>query len=57
VLGKHVVDVVEGKSTEYTKMFEWRDVPKGKRNGLEEGEKGWRTLDKQKFVQSREWKL
>ncbi|TIA11496.1 nucleotide-binding domain-containing protein [Aureobasidium pullulans] len=57
VLGKHVVDVVEGKSTEYTKMFAWRDVPKGKKNGLEEGEKGWRTLDKQKFVQSRDWKL
>ncbi|KAI4732120.1 nucleotide-binding domain-containing protein [Aureobasidium sp. EXF-10728] len=57
VLGRHVVDVVEGTRTEYTELFSWRDVPKGKKNGLEEGEKGWRTLDKQNLVPSRMWKL
>ncbi|KAI5240205.1 nucleotide-binding domain-containing protein [Aureobasidium subglaciale] len=57
VLGKHVVDVVEGKETEYTKIFAWRDVPTGNKNGLEEGEQGWRTLDKQKFVRKSAWKL
>lgn len=57
VLGKHVVDVVEGRKTEYTELFSWRDVPEGKKNGLEEGEKGWRTLDKQKLVQRGMWKL
>jgi len=55
VLGKHVVDVVEGKDTTYTRLFKWRDVPEGKRNGLEEGPDGWRTLDKQQTA--REWKL
>ncbi|KEQ98273.1 hypothetical protein AUEXF2481DRAFT_26658 [Aureobasidium subglaciale EXF-2481] len=57
VLGKYVVDVVEGKETECTKMFAWRDVPTGKNNGLEEGEQGWRILDKQKFVRKGAWKL
>ncbi|KAG9686125.1 nucleotide-binding domain-containing protein, partial [Aureobasidium melanogenum] len=57
VLGKHVVDVVEGRKTEYTELFSWRNVPVGKKNGLEEGEEGWRTLDKQKLVQRGMWKL
>ncbi|KAL1305405.1 hypothetical protein AAFC00_002293 [Neodothiora populina] len=57
VLGEHVVDVVERRQTAYTKKFAWRDVPEGKKNGLEEGPEGRRTLDKQKLVGRREWKL
>jgi sarcosine oxidase/L-pipecolate oxidase len=55
VLGKHVVDAVEGKDTPYTRLFKWREVPRDKRNGLEEGPGGWRTLDKQQTA--RTWKL
>ncbi|KAJ9619297.1 hypothetical protein H2203_008626 [Taxawa tesnikishii (nom. ined.)] len=57
VLGEHVVDVVEGKDTEYTRMFAWRSVPQGKANGIEEGPTGWRTLDKQVLAGKRQWKL
>ncbi|KAF2161450.1 hypothetical protein M409DRAFT_69794 [Zasmidium cellare ATCC 36951] len=56
VLGECVVDVVEGRDTEYTRLFSWRDVPSGKRNGLEEGPEGWRVLGKQRLVGGREWK-
>lgn len=56
VLGKHVVDVIEDKDTEYTRLFSWRDVP-SHANGLEEGPSGWRTLDKQALVGKREWRL
>ena len=56
VLGEHVVDVIEGKDTEYTRLFSWRPVPEGKRNGLEEGQEGWRTLDRQKLVGASKWK-
>lgn len=57
VLGKHVVDVVEGRSTEYTRLFSWRDRPEGKANGLEEGSGGGRTLDKQVLVGRGKWKM
>ena len=50
VLGEHVVDAMEGKDTPYTRLFSWRQVPNGKRNGLEEGPSSWRTLDKQELV-------
>lgn len=50
VLGEHTVDVVEGKDTEYTRLFKWRQAPQGERNGLEEGPNGWRTLNKQRLV-------
>jgi len=53
-LGRHVVDVVEGNDTPYTRSFKWRDVPKLKRNGLEEGPEGWRTLNKQETTNA--WK-
>lgn len=56
VLGEHVVDVVEMRDTEYTRLFKWRDVPDGARNGLEDGTEGWRTLDKQKMVGKEKWK-
>lgn len=56
VLGEHVVDVLEKKDTEYTRLFKWRGVPDGERNGLEEGPGGWRSLDKQKLVGREEWK-
>jgi sarcosine oxidase / L-pipecolate oxidase len=56
VLGEHVVDVIERKDTEYTRLFSWREVPDGKCNGLEEGPEGWRTLDKQKMVGKDAWK-
>ncbi|KAK3711324.1 hypothetical protein LTR37_009704 [Vermiconidia calcicola] len=56
VLGEHVVDVLEKKDTEYTRLFKWRGVPDGERNGLEEGPGGWRTLDNQKLVGREEWK-
>lgn len=56
VLGEHVVDVVERKDTAYTRLFAWRDVPEGKRNGLEEGPEGWRVLGKQRMVGKRAWR-
>jgi sarcosine oxidase/L-pipecolate oxidase len=56
VLGKHVVDVIERKDTPYTRLFAWREVPRGKRNGLEDGPDGWRTLDKQRLVGKRAWR-
>ncbi|KAI7084178.1 nucleotide-binding domain-containing protein [Hortaea werneckii] len=56
VLGERIVDVIEGKDTEYTRLFKWRDVPTGKRNGLEEGPQGWRALDKQKLAGSKQWR-
>ncbi|CAK4032624.1 L-saccharopine oxidase [Lecanosticta acicola] len=56
VLGEHVVDVLEGKDTEYTRLFRWRRVPEGERNGLEEGPEGWRTLDRQRLAGNREWR-
>ena len=55
VLGKHVVDIIEGKVTDYTKLFSWRDVPEGTANGLKEGPSGWRTLDKQTLVGRKDW--
>ena len=56
VLGQHVADVLEKKDTEYTRLFKWRDVPDGRKNGLEEGPEGWRTLDKQKWAGRQQWK-
>ncbi|KAK3651112.1 hypothetical protein LTR56_005876 [Elasticomyces elasticus] len=56
VLGQHIVDVVERKETQYTRLFAWRDVPHGSKNGLEEGPDGWRRLDKQKMVGRDSWK-
>ncbi|WPB00743.1 uncharacterized protein RHO25_005363 [Cercospora beticola] len=56
VLGEHIVDVIEKRDTEYTELFKWRDVPNGKRNGLEEGPEGWRPLDKQRMVGNKEWR-
>ncbi|KAK4541647.1 hypothetical protein LTR36_007791 [Oleoguttula mirabilis] len=53
---EHVVDVIERKDTEYTRLFSWRDVPGGKRNGLEEGPEGWRRLDKQRLAGKEQWK-
>lgn len=56
VLGEHIVDVMEGKETEYTRLFQWRTVPTGKRNGLEEGLNGWRTLHKHKMAGNTQWR-
>ena len=56
ILGEHVADVIEKRETEYTRLFKWRDVPQGKRNGLEEGPDGWRTLEKQTLVGKEAWK-
>jgi len=56
VLGKHIVDVVERKDTAYTRLFGWRNVPSGQRNGLEEGSRGWRTLENQKMVSREQWR-
>lgn len=56
VLGEHVADVFEGRETEYTRLFAWRGVPEGERNGLEEGPGGWRALEKQRMVGKRAWK-
>lgn len=57
VLGQHAVDVVEGKDTEFTRLFAWRGVPQGKRNGLEEGPDGWRTLGRQRMVGREGWRM
>lgn len=56
VLGEHVVDVLEGKDTEYTRLFAWREVLKGEWNGLEEGPEGWRVLEKQEMVGRGGWR-
>ncbi|KAK4900201.1 hypothetical protein LTR27_002425 [Elasticomyces elasticus] len=56
VLGQHIVDAIERKETQYTRLFAWRDIPTGSRNGLEEGPDGWRRLDKQKMVGRDSWK-
>jgi sarcosine oxidase/L-pipecolate oxidase len=56
VLGEHVADVLEEKDTPYTRLFKWREVPNGHKNGLEEGPEGWRTLDKQGWAGRRQWK-
>lgn len=56
VLGEHIVDVMENKDTEYSRLFQWRDVPDGQRNGLEDGPQGWRTLDKQRMTGNKEWR-
>ncbi len=56
VLGEHVVDVLERKDTEYTRLFRWRDVPDRDPNGLREGPDGWRTLVKQRMVGREAWK-
>lgn len=55
VLGRCVVDIVEGKRTGFTERFAWREGVEGKMNGLDEGPEGWRTLEKQDFVS--DWKL
>ena len=55
VLGEHVADVLERKDTEYTRLFKWRDVADGARNGLEEGSEGWRALDKQRWAGREQW--
>lgn len=56
ILGEHIVDVIEKKNTPYTRLFKWRDVPEGKRNGLEEGPEGWRNLSKQKMTGNEHWR-
>lgn len=56
VLGEHIVDVMENKDTKYSRLFQWRDVPDGQRNGLEDGPQGWRTLDKQRMTGNKEWR-
>ena len=56
MLGEHIADVVERKDTAYTRLFKWREVPDGKRNGLEEGPEGWRRLDQQKMAGKEQWK-
>lgn len=56
VLGEHIVDVIEKRETAYTKLFKWRAVPEGKKNGLEEGPQGWRNLAKQKLTGNEQWR-
>ena len=56
LLGRHVVDVVERRDTEYTRLFAWRAAPKGERNGLEEVPEGWRTLERQRMVGKEAWR-
>lgn len=45
----------ERRDTAYTRLFRWRDVSKGKKNGLEEGPEGRRTLDKQQMAGDDQW--
>lgn len=56
VLGEHVVDVMEGRDTEYTRLFKWRYIPGQDPNGLKDGPHGWRTLDKHTLVGKDAWK-
>lgn len=56
VLGEHIVDVIEKRNTPYTRLFQWRPIPEGKRNGLEEGPEGWRNLAKQRLTGNAQWK-
>lgn len=56
VLGEHVVDVMECKDTQYTRLFRWRGIPETDANCLREGLQGWRTLDKHTLVGKEAWK-
>ncbi|KAF2168547.1 hypothetical protein M409DRAFT_65482 [Zasmidium cellare ATCC 36951] len=56
VLGKHVVEVVERKDTEYTRLFQWREVPEKKRSLVDDGPVGWQVLEKQRMVDKTEWR-
>lgn len=58
VLGDRVVDVIEGKTNEFTKLWQWRtDSPSAgeHKNGLLEGESGDRVLDKLEFATKEDW--
>ncbi|KAF8499498.1 FAD dependent oxidoreductase [Gautieria morchelliformis] len=57
ILGAHVLDALYGRETDLTKLWQWRPVPQGKRNGLEEGEQGPRVLSKQKMATRDDWKF
>lgn len=56
VLGKHVVDVVEGRDTAYTRLWKWRAVPEKKRLFVERGPEGWQGLEKQRMVDKWSWR-
>ncbi|KIJ36772.1 hypothetical protein M422DRAFT_34130, partial [Sphaerobolus stellatus SS14] len=57
VLGQHVLDSLREQETDLTKIWRWRDVPQGRRNGLEEGEVGPRVLSKQTLATEADWKF
>ena len=61
VLGKHVLDVLSHKDTEYTRMWKWPMPEKesipwvDKTNGLEQGELGPRVLRKVVMAEKEDW--
>ncbi|WVQ67993.1 uncharacterized protein L199_006199 [Kwoniella botswanensis] len=56
VLGKHVVNALEGKKDQFTEMWKWRAaVPGQPANGIEEGEKSGRNLADLIIAEEKDW--
>jgi sarcosine oxidase / L-pipecolate oxidase len=63
ILGREIVPIIEGRGegTVYGNMWRWREDKASKlgnkRNGLEEGEKGNRVLEKQEMASPKDWRV
>ncbi|KAI0879981.1 FAD dependent oxidoreductase [Annulohypoxylon maeteangense] len=57
ILGREVVKILEGKGSQtvYGRMWRWRSSSDHTRNGLEEGEEGWRVLSRQTMASEADW--
>ncbi|WWC61545.1 uncharacterized protein I303_104129 [Kwoniella dejecticola CBS 10117] len=56
VLGEHVVNALERKPEQFTKMWEWRSSKPGEpANGIEEGEKSGRNLAQLDIADEQDW--
>ncbi|KAI1334501.1 FAD dependent oxidoreductase [Xylariaceae sp. FL0016] len=57
ILGREVVNILERKGSQsvYGDMWKWRTSKEVRRNGLEEGESGWRVLSKQRMASPADW--
>jgi sarcosine oxidase/L-pipecolate oxidase len=57
VLGREVVTILEGKAdqTVYGQMWRWRTSSVTERNGIEEGVKGPRVLERQRMARREDW--
>ncbi|KAF2264305.1 FAD dependent oxidoreductase, partial [Lojkania enalia] len=59
ILGREVVNIIENpmSKNEYAKLWRWRAVDSGPKNGLEEGEQGPRVWNKQRMATREDWKF